>query len=312
MSMVSIIIPAYNCEKWLPACLESVRAQTYKDWQAIIVDDGSTDHTGIIADDFANKDSRFTVIHQKNGGSSVARNAGLERVTGEYVYMLDGDDRIAPQLLEHCLAALEPHPEASFVTFDFVEVQPNESAALPVCEAKPQVINDVLLFWLKTRRDHNVWTQVYRTSSLKDIRFKPGIKHQDLLLHYQYLSENNRGIYLPEKLYQYVLTVGSIMRSPLTIERIETIFDIITELDEYTNDSLRQQTLLRKYLYPRIINTYRKAVLRTNLPEVKAVYKKRLIDFLENGRLGFRGFSFRKKLLLLRFVLWHCPLALFK
>ena len=312
MIMVSIIIPAYNCEKWLPACLESVRAQTYKDWQAIIVDDGSTDHTGTIADDFVNKDSRFTVIHQKNGGSSVARNAGLERVTGEYVYMLDGDDRIAPQLLEHCLAALEPHPEASFVTFDFVEVQPNESVVLPVCEAKPQVINDALLFWLKTRRDHNVWMNLYRTDTLKKLRFEPENIFEDFLIKYKYIVDNPICIYLPKRLYQYVLTPCSITRSPLTVEKMETIFDILIKLDEYTKDSVRQQTLLRKYLYPRIINTYRKAVLRTNLPEVKAVYKKRLINFLENGRLGFRGFSFRKKLLLLRFVLWHCPLALFK
>lgn len=310
--MVSIIIPAYNCEKWLPACLESVCAQTYKDWQAIIVDDGSTDGTGTIADDFAKKDSRFTVVHQKNGGSSVARNAGLERVTGEYVYMLDGDDRIAPQLLEHCLAALESHPEASFVTFDFVEVQPNETVNIPVCEAKPRKISDALLFWLKTKRDHNVWMNLYRTESLNNLRFEPENIYEDFLIKYKYLVDNLTCVYLPEQLYQYVLTPCSITRSSLTVDKLETIFDILIKLDEYTKGSARQQSLLRRHLFPRIINTYRKAVLRTNLPEINEIYKKRLVGFLVNKRVGFRGFSVRKKLLLLRFILWHCPLVLFK
>lgn len=303
--LISVIIPAYNCEKWLGACLESVQAQTYTDWQAIIVDDGSSDKTGAIADTFAAKDSRFRVIHQQNGGSSVARNTGLGEATGDYVYMLDGDDRIAPYLLEHCIAALEANPDAAFVTFDFIEVPFDASVGWETSVAPPRILKDALRFWIRTRRDHNVWSQIYRASSLKDIRFKPGIKHEDLLFQYRYLIANKRGIYLPEKLHQYILTPNSLVRSPLTVAKIEAIFDIIDRLDVYASKTPREQALLRKGLYPRLLNSYRKAVIRANNRELRQAYDKRLLSLLVNKRVGFRGFSLRKKFLLLGFIFKH-------
>ena len=86
---ISVIIPCYNVEKYIETCLESVLSQTYLNWEAVIVDDGSTDRTGVIADNYSSSDDRFRVFHKSNGGLADARNFGLSRATGEYLLFLD-------------------------------------------------------------------------------------------------------------------------------------------------------------------------------------------------------------------------------
>lgn len=97
---ISVIIPMYNVEKYLKRCLDSVLNQSFQDWVAICVDDGSPDKSGSIAEEYAKRDKRFVVVHKKNGGLSDARNAGLKKVKSEYVMFLDSDDFIHPQTME--------------------------------------------------------------------------------------------------------------------------------------------------------------------------------------------------------------------
>ena len=111
---VSIIISAYNTEKYLPAALESVLSQSVKDWEAIIVNDGSSDQTGTIAETFSRLDSRIRVLHQENSGIAQARNRGLAEVRADYDYclFLDSDDLLEPDALEILLQALKKDPQA--------------------------------------------------------------------------------------------------------------------------------------------------------------------------------------------------------
>jgi len=99
--MISIIIPVYNVEKYLDECLQSVVSQTCTDWECIIVDDGSTDRSPEICDEWAERDKRFVVIHKENGGVSSARNIGIEHSIGEYICFIDSDDWVAPDYLWH-------------------------------------------------------------------------------------------------------------------------------------------------------------------------------------------------------------------
>lgn len=104
--MISIIIPAYNSEQYISRCLESIKSQTYSDWEAIIVNDGSKDNTGTICDNYALIDSRFKIIHQKNEGVVAARENAISCAKGEYLAFVDSDDYIAPNMLKemHALA----------------------------------------------------------------------------------------------------------------------------------------------------------------------------------------------------------------
>ena len=100
ISPISIVIPVYNAEKYLAFCLDSIKAQTYADWEAILVDDGSTDNSCKICERYAKTDSRFTVIHQQNYGASTARNLGIEHANGEWITFIDADDYIDTNYLE--------------------------------------------------------------------------------------------------------------------------------------------------------------------------------------------------------------------
>lgn len=100
MSLISIIVPVYKVEKFIRECLDSVRRQSYQDWEMILVDDGSPDKCPEICDVYARLDSRIKVIHQDNGGLSLARNAGICNARGEYLYFLDSDDLLPDDALK--------------------------------------------------------------------------------------------------------------------------------------------------------------------------------------------------------------------
>lgn len=104
---VSIVIPVYNVEAYIRECLDSVLTQIYQKIEVIIIDDGSTDQSGEICDQYALQEDRILVVHNKNRGVSVARNTGIDLATGEYILFVDSDDQIHPRLLEDCLASIE-------------------------------------------------------------------------------------------------------------------------------------------------------------------------------------------------------------
>lgn len=117
MPKFSVIIPVYNVEKFIHRCVDSVLAQTFSDFELILVDDGSTDHSGAICDEYARQDERVRVIHKENGGSSSARNAGLHKATGEYIYFADSDDYLREDLLETVVPYL--NGEGRLISFGF-------------------------------------------------------------------------------------------------------------------------------------------------------------------------------------------------
>ena len=120
---VSVIIPIYKVEEFIHECVESVLSQTYKDFEILLVDDGSTDSCGEICDDFSKSDNRIKVIHKQNGGLSDARNVGLSLARAEYIYFLDSDDWIENNLLECVLEKMEKGYD--MVVFNYYTVFPD-------------------------------------------------------------------------------------------------------------------------------------------------------------------------------------------
>lgn len=129
----SVIVPAYDLEKLLPRCLDSLLAQSFCDWECILVDDGSTDGTGAVCDEYAARDPRFTVIHKENGGVSSARNAGIQAVRAEHLLFLDGDDTLVPFALAWLAPRLERWPE-DLLGFELQNASDSPSA----CDADPE------------------------------------------------------------------------------------------------------------------------------------------------------------------------------
>ena len=110
MPKVSIIVPVYKAEKYLNRCVDSILAQTFTDFELLLIDDGSPDRSGEICDEYAKKDSRIRVFHKKNGGVSSARNLGLDNVLGEYVTFVDSDDWVEPDFVETMIQTYEKFP----------------------------------------------------------------------------------------------------------------------------------------------------------------------------------------------------------
>lgn len=123
MSMVSIIVPIYNIEEYIRECIDSILAQTYPDFELILVDDGSPDNCGRICDEYAEKDVRIKVIHKENGGLTSARNAGLSVAKGDWIMHVDGDDWIEPDMIESLIEAAKA-TEADLVFGDFMKYGP--------------------------------------------------------------------------------------------------------------------------------------------------------------------------------------------
>ena len=124
--MISVVVPLYNKEKSVRTTLESIRAQSYKEWECIVVDDGSTDKSREVAEQFKIEDFRFKILSQENAGVSAARNAGIIAAKGEYIAFLDADDIWAPNYLETLAALINDFPDAGLYSLGYVEIDGDE------------------------------------------------------------------------------------------------------------------------------------------------------------------------------------------
>ena len=179
VGVISIIVPVYNGEKFIARCVESVLAQTYSDFELILVNDGSKDNSGVLCDELAQKDSRIRVIHQENGGVSRARNRGLDAAQGDVIGFVDADDYFSPDCLETALAEMG---KADICMFDAVTVWDSGKTEVDTiellpddCVLKKQDITPERLLLMAGA----VWRCLYRAELVKEIRFPVGIKFSE-------------------------------------------------------------------------------------------------------------------------------------
>lgn len=201
---VSVIVVSFNAEKYLTRCLDSIVAQTFRDFEVIIVDDGSTDATGWIADSYAEKDARFRVIHQSNQGVAMARQTGLQHATGEFTIHADSDDWMEPDMLEQ-LVRCAREEQADFVFCDFYIVHAGDVVEYrrqtPVSTDSVTVMG-LMLFDLLA----SLWNKLIRRSSIisAGISFIPGMNiGEDQLFILQLLSHRPKVAYLNRAFYHY-------------------------------------------------------------------------------------------------------------
>ncbi len=219
--MISLIIPVYRAEAYLPATLASVLAQTYTDWECILVDDGSPDSSGEICDRFAAEDARFRVIHQANGGVSAARNAGLAAASGEFAAFVDADDQLDPAYMERLSAAMTDGVDLVFC--DFVRVDPAGEVLYSAAFAGK--LSDLLAehpascIPCTDRSLAALWTagalstsciKLYRRSIL-DHRFDSGLSYAEDSLFVSGAALKARSIaFVDAPLYRYLYREGSL------------------------------------------------------------------------------------------------------
>lgn len=216
MPRISIIVPVYKVEKYLDRCVNSLLAQTFEDFEIILVDDGSPDNCGKMCDDWALKDSRIRVIHKENGGLSSARNAGLKEVVGEFIYFMDSDDWVEPQMLEHLLNLLEKYPEAQMAqcryTMDkeenYVTKQPKE--VIEIYDSKRMW---EYFFRIRGEASNNsVCFKLYHADFLKGFAFVETL-NEDVEASYEFFHRANKMVLTNLCLCHYFVNPSGITQS---------------------------------------------------------------------------------------------------
>lgn len=281
--LISVIIPVYNVEKYLNKCITSVVEQTYKNLEIIIVDDGSTDQSPEICDEWKKRDSRIQVVHSSNGGAGKARNTALDMATGDYVTFVDSDDYIAPQMYQVLLEQFYDGigiVECNYsMVYDDSEEFKEERKIYKIhtysaVEAMHENINDHIFRQL-------IWNKMYRKDVIKGIYFPTGKKIDDEFWTYQAIGNASKLIYMDQKLYAYRQQEQSVMHLLDAKKRLEALkakeerhIYICEFMPQLKTESLNNLWFTCIYQGQRVLKDKNKENLKSVYPQIKRFIKK--------------------------------------
>ena len=213
--LVSVIVPVYNVEPYLREALDSVIHQTYRKLEILVIDDGSTDGSGRICDEYAALDPRIKVFHQENRGLSAARNVGLDAMSGDVVAFLDSDDAFKPEMIENMLAEMQRH-QADIaicgIARCYTEGSLEGAPTTPYLELENAVLTpkEALQQLAEGRMYHYVWNKLFVSRLWDTIRFPEGRVYEDVFVIHHVFSKAACVVFLPEIYITYRIHPGSI------------------------------------------------------------------------------------------------------
>lgn len=232
--LISVIVPIYNVVEWLPRCINSIRKQTYRNIEIILVDDGSTDNSGAMAEKFALEDKRIRVFHKENGGSSSARNLGISHAKGEYIGFIDSDDFIEPEMYERLLSVvLQENLLMAQISRDEIDEQGNQMPDVCIPPEKPELwdcghfMRELLLH----KGDCSFCTKLTHASLFQKERFPEGELNEDFRLLIRLLPQIPAVAILPEQDYHVFYRYGSNTRTRDKDEFPRVFMDIVNNAD---------------------------------------------------------------------------------
>lgn len=227
MHKISIIIPVYNVEQYLAQCLDSVVNQSYRNLEIILVNDGSTDLSPRICDDYAAKDKRIIVIHKKNGGSAEARNIGMQTGSGDLVGFVDSDDLVALDFYEKLVSMLIQYDadiaECSFTTF---EEDADLGGIIISNSQQPKIFETetALKLIMEGPLSVVVWNKIYKKELITSIIFPVGKHIDDEYWTYRVIANAKKIVKIPDCLYYYRQQPASIMGKQYSLKRLDALY----------------------------------------------------------------------------------------
>lgn len=312
--LVSVIIPVYNVEKYLENSIDSVCAQSHRNLEIILVNDGSTDSSGELCDLAAEKDKRITVLHKHNGGVSAARNWGLDHAHGQYVSFMDSDDVYAPYAVEALLRVCREH-DAEIAVGDYQDFKEDPVLFDKKPSSAPQVYHRREALMQMIGKDHIKYTlvnnKIYRADIFKNLRFLEGKIHEDEDFMYQAIYQAEKIVDLHQTVYGYRSRPESITTSDYSEKRM-SVMEIARKRTEFFKahgeDKLAVQfqwvyAMLLLQHYPRV----KKDLKRPDLAKrILAEYRKTAPELLRSPVLN------RKKRMMVWFFRlvpsWYAPM----
>lgn len=336
MPAISVIIPIYNVEKYLRRCLDSVLNQTFDDWEAIMVNDGSPDNSIDIMKEYAARDKRFKVVTKQNGGLSDARNFGMPHAKGDYIMFLDSDDFIHPQTME-ITYALAKRDHSDIVTFVYDHIyrpqliirhflKLSTDDVIPSGITKRYDINKIKtvttedIFAYATERTHNkfrknrkwkikhcqVWKNLYKREILQELEFVKGILFEDVPWWSAVLLRKPRVTITRIPFYYYIPNFGGIVLSAKQLRILESLATGMKEaykLYSEQADPYAMKKWQREFLWPFIFHAYSK-IEKLKDPQDIEVAKDIFTEMTELGLIDhpydLRTRKYRRRIL--RFI----------
>lgn len=218
-ALISVIVPVYKVEAFLPKCVDSILNQTYKNLEILLVDDGSPDGSGALCDAYARQDSRVRVIHKKNGGLSDARNAGIEAAAGDYLAFVDSDDWLEPDTYEVMLSAAERHHTQLVCAGRYDEYEETGESTQGLCPQKEECVSGTeavrrVFHW--DRLDSSACDKLYARQLFDGIRYPVGRVCEDIMVTYRLMLRSRHAALLPKPVYHYRHRASSITMSPVS------------------------------------------------------------------------------------------------
>ena len=228
--LITVIVPAYKVETYLPICVENIINQTYKNLEIILVDDGSPDRCGAICDEYALKDNRIRVLHKMNGGLSSARNAGMKVMKGKLVTFIDSDDYVSPFYVEHLFNALRID-NADLAVSWFVEVyegekiDTNEKEYLSGYEKlnQKQCLQHLLY---QDGIETSAWGKLYKSDLIEDLWYPEGKLYEDIPVTSQYILKSNSVALIRNADYFYLQRKASIQYQSFNTRKMDGIYHL--------------------------------------------------------------------------------------
>lgn len=225
---ISVIVPVYQAEVYLPRCMESIQTQTWQEYEIILVDDGSEDGGGALCDSFARQDARIRVVHQKNQGLSAARNTGIAHAKGDWIVFIDADDAVSPHYLEYLYrAAVEQNCMIAQCGFQPFEQQlPGSETWDGTCrifsgeEMQERIYSSDRQVYLESTVS---WNKLYRRELFETISFPVGKIHEDEAVSYRLYEAAGQIAVLPCQLYWYYQNPSGIMGRKMNIHRLDYV-----------------------------------------------------------------------------------------
>lgn len=290
MKLVSVVIPVYNVRNYLEKCVKSVIDQTYSEWEAILVDDGSTDGSGEICEELALKDKRIQVIHKENGGLSDARNVGVQKARGKYLCFLDSDDTIEADMMEKTVEAAEAY-SSEILLFDYKRLEPNGEENVCAMELKERTVMNLKTHPEILITDPSACMKLF----LRDfyirtkVQFPKDYRYEDLGTIPKLLLLAERIVYIKQAFYRYLIRDGSITTGT-DCERnyvhrkqmIEGVLDYYKKKNEF-------QPYLRELEYLTFYHMYFLPAKEMIYGNGKSPYIKKCRDYVEGEFPCFRG-----------------------
>ena len=247
MPSISVIVPIYNVEKYLFRCIESILLQSFTDFELILVDDGSSDRSGIICDDFAVKDSRIRVIHQNNAKTSVARNMGLDVAQGEWIAFVDSDDWIHRDYLKILLSGALADTDLVICGCQLTSNDEETDQDYMDAAFKDVSIEDVYSDYVGRTR---IWGRIIRRSAIGGLRFIPGTDPLEDACFNELLFRSNMKFRITDsKLYYYYMRSDSAVHCPMGVGLLNSAGMLIANIEKIHDTEKRVRIIKRCYKY---------------------------------------------------------------